>query len=528
MSEPNERPAGGWIPGPTAVLVVHGVGNQEPLQTLDQFGRGLLLEFKARGWSLDLQHRVAASADSRCGAAQSLRLHPPGGGPPLDVYEYYWADIPQDRAPLGAIQRWLDGAVKGARAFYRDNEKLVAKYEQGGSLFFRGGRFNYWRYWWFLFLVGQAIPTVTGTLQWLVNLVRSIPLAGQWLSVPMSRLEDDVLDLLTNVAGDVVVFNSVQARSPFLGLRESILRGCVKALRGLVEPEGDGPWSERAWKYDRVIVAGHSLGSQVGFEAINRLNLLAATGQLRGIDASGHFSDGRDRIAVRGRRVLGELLGGFVTFGSPLDKVAFFFREQAKAEESIRRRMLGHLRGFKQKPWDPGEIDGLAPEGFGPPLARLLDEVRWVNYFDRNDPVSGSLDYYEPLENRGCNFAVKYTRGRLRTLAVGGVIWLLAGLGAVGYWAAKVWSLSWTSLQRFSVGGFLMEHWTHWVMLALFVVGTLALLAGFAVYFAGTFTHLRYWNQPESPLYRDLVDEFLTPAEVKRMSRAGSNTGDVA
>ena len=35
-----------WVKKDTAILVVHGMGNQLPLETLDQFGRGLIKSFK--------------------------------------------------------------------------------------------------------------------------------------------------------------------------------------------------------------------------------------------------------------------------------------------------------------------------------------------------------------------------------------------------------------------------------------------------------------------------------------------------
>jgi hypothetical protein len=514
------------------VLVVHGIGNQEPLQTLDQFGRGLLDEFRARGVALELVHGLAPLPGDRYGVSQWLRLQPRGGGPALDLFEYYWADIPQDRAPVGAIQRWLDSAVAGAKDFYEDNRDLVEKYEQGGSLFFKNGHFNYWRYWRFLFVVGQVIPFTTGSLQWSVNAVRSVPVLGQFLSAQIAKIESRILDVLANVVGDIVVFNSVQARSPFLELRNRILTGCVAMIQKLVTPgregESDEPWSEKNWAYDRVIVASHSLGTQVSFEAINRLNVMAAAGQLHGIDAKGRFTDGKQPITVRGKERLAELFGGYVTFGSPLDKVAFFFREQASKDETIRRRMLSHLRCFKQKPWDVTGGPGVEDDGFRPPLDRLLDEVRWVNYFDRHDPVSGSLDYYEPLDNRNCGFKVKHGPGAIRALRVGGLVWLIAFVGALAYWGVKMWHFGWDDIQRFSVSGFLLDHWQHWVGLGLFAAGTVMLLVGVAYYFAGNFTHLRYWNRAESPLYRDLVDEFLYAPVVTKMTRETAPTGDVA
>ena len=34
-----------WVSTNCAIVVMHGIGNQMPLETLDQFGRGLIAEY---------------------------------------------------------------------------------------------------------------------------------------------------------------------------------------------------------------------------------------------------------------------------------------------------------------------------------------------------------------------------------------------------------------------------------------------------------------------------------------------------
>src|SRR6187549_332915 len=48
-----------WVTQNTAIIIVHGIGNQLPMETLDMFGRGLISEY-ARHYpeQITLQHCV--------------------------------------------------------------------------------------------------------------------------------------------------------------------------------------------------------------------------------------------------------------------------------------------------------------------------------------------------------------------------------------------------------------------------------------------------------------------------------------
>jgi pimeloyl-ACP methyl ester carboxylesterase len=170
---------------------------------------------------------------------------------------------------------------------------------------------------------------------------------------------------LPDVLGDVVVYTTADAKSPFYEVREQILAGAVDALRYLVEPSRAGAGARR--RYERVILVGHSLGSQVALDAVNRLSDLVAQGDIRGFDRSG-------RAGGLGPR-MSDVLAGLVTFGSPLDKLA------ASAGD----------RG--EPPLEPRHVH-----------RRLLDEMAWLNYFDRRDYVSGALNGHRNLTNVECRF----------------------------------------------------------------------------------------------------------------------------
>jgi hypothetical protein len=124
-------------------------------------------------------------------------------------------------------------------------------------------------------------------------------------------------------------------------------------------------------------------------------------------------------------------LARFVTFGSPLDKIAFFLREFVEDKDYLRQQLLTAYHGFKQRDWTMRELhqaqvrktttkqrrplNGSDANSeyvpLAPTLKRLLDDVEWRNYFDGKDPVSGGLDYYKDVVNIDCAFAHNGRKG---------------------------------------------------------------------------------------------------------------------
>jgi len=105
-----------------------------------------------------------------------------------------------------------------------------------------------------------------------------------------------------------------------------------------------------------VVLLGHSLGSVVAYDAYNEL-LLRAKGRARDY----------------ARRT-----GTLLTFGSPLDKIAFIFRSQRPTEALDIREELATAR-------QPVLHD------------RDLRPRQWLNLYARRDWVGGSVDFYHLL-----------------------------------------------------------------------------------------------------------------------------------
>lgn len=392
---------GKWIKQNSAMLIIHGIGDQNPLETVDQWGRGLLDAFSANGGvKLQITHGLAKKKQSgglgcwfdNFVRVQAIDEHGNVQGPYLDLYEYYWAHFTEDQMDLSDISAWVGKVTSGARKFYKDNMTLGID-SKDSSIFFKAGKFIYWKYILFVYSFCAFIPSIGFFSNYLLKLLSHIPVLGiafRWISTWFKKTE---LKHLTNIIGDITVYNTCDEKCKFYPIRQNILEGSVKALSYLLEPNED-----TMAPYGKVILAGHSLGTQIAFDSVNRLIHLVSEGQLEGYDQYGkHIASGEN---------IQNILTGFITFGSPLDKIAFFLREHVPHEQYLREQMLLNFHCFKQRDWNTNGNTYEFP--MKPIFNRLLDDIKWRNYFDPRDYVSGSLDYYQKVVNVNCRFDSRF------------------------------------------------------------------------------------------------------------------------
>jgi hypothetical protein len=148
---------------------------------------------------------------------------------------------------------------------------------------------------------------------------------------------------LVAYVGDVAAYIQPQELDRFNRLRERV-KECVwkSALAVFVSSE----------RYDEVVIVGHSLGSAIAYDTLNRLYREEQLGAVPDVQA---------------RSTL------FVTFGSPLDKIAFLFSLQGSNREGL---------------------DALAASA-QPLIAFPSIRPRWVNIYSNWDIISGRLDFYD-------------------------------------------------------------------------------------------------------------------------------------
>jgi hypothetical protein len=528
------RFGGQWVPHDTAILIVHGVGNQQPFDTIDQFGRTLVETCRAAGrGAITMTHMTAAKLSRSTGGFwydNFIRLTIGPEQPHVDIYEYYWAYQTEDKASLSDIQNWVTNVTGGARKFYKENADLGEQFGEkspffavrpNGNASSSRTRFKPLSYWFFVTTVAYVIPATLGAVTGTLRLFSKIPVAGGGFDWLLDWIEKREVNAIANVIGDVTVYNTTDAKSKFYAVRKAILGGAVNALRYLLEPaKAAGPYRPEDWHYGRVILAGHSLGSQISFDAINRLNHLIHQGELRGCDGAGYFTDGNARLKIQSREHISDMLCGLITFGSPLDKMAFFFREQTAKDQYLRSQLIEHFHGFKQRPWSEQQTDSAkrlvpAPQLF----TRLFDDIRWRNYYDRGDLVSGSLDYYHKVVNVDCRFRPSMSLGAfyvVLTLCVAIAALVIAGM-------AFLWEPSrWFVLLFKGTGAELMAKLRElsaadvWllVLCVLLLVGAVTVpLAAFAT----RFTHSYYWSCRR--MFADIVDQFFLPSKPPRHTR---------
>jgi len=135
-------------------------------------------------------------------------------------------------------------------------------------------------------------------------------------------------------------------------------------------------------RYDQIVVVGHSLGSVIAYDALNRIT--QDINVPRGIS-----QDAASRIK------------GLVTLGSPLDKVTFLFKERTPDRNLIQRGILANLHSFKKRKL---KIDQQIMD-IRDPFQKKLD-VRWVNFYHLKDRIAGHLDAFTSVENVPCEETV--------------------------------------------------------------------------------------------------------------------------
>ena len=167
-------------------------------------------------------------------------------------------------------------------------------------------------------------------------------------------LNNKARGLLVDFMGDVTAYIAAHTANKFYEVRQGIQKR-AKTIARAVYTATDGTGGPLL--YSRVIVMGHSLGSVVAYDMINALLLDEEF-------ASGAATDVRARTSH------------LITFGSPLDKTAFIFREQQPRDSQVRESLAANVQPLIM------DYDN-------------RDKLCWLNLWSKHDPISGPLDFYD-------------------------------------------------------------------------------------------------------------------------------------
>jgi hypothetical protein len=352
------------VKGKTAVLVIHGIGEQNPYEPLDAFARGLFTELQSEIPNARLQPLKIGHEDW---VQAAIRIENPDTNDAVDIFEYYWAPYTEDKLSAVSTLWWLLKADLSPIWHLRDNlSELRYAYQAKTG-----------RYLWLLFREFRRILLLYAPLAyalvcliwWLRNLAGSgftKPVAFGWKAAGATLFSLLLSYVLTKYLADVAVYTTADAKSKNFEARTKILNGSTEALASLLK------------RYERVVLAGHSLGSVIAYDTIDEL-LTSAT-------ATGDTHEQGITLADLKK------LAGLITFGSPLDKIYYFFRTRVSPKQAIRAQILSMLHPFRKKP--SGRDYGTFKFTYSIPDLPM----QWLNVWSPVDPVSGFLHFYDVTE----------------------------------------------------------------------------------------------------------------------------------
>jgi len=188
--------------------------------------------------------------------------------------------------------------------------------------------------------------------EWVAGYVYRALISSFWIWPSLFLISAVVRRLLVQFVGDVTAYISANKLDRFDAIRKKIKELARESAEAVYMAKADG---SNNFEYEKVAIVGHSLGSVIAYDTLNRL---IADDTL-----------GKDKTGIVCRTCL------FLTFGSPLDKIAFFFSLMGKSTRHIREQLADVVQ-----PLIKDYKNRLYP---------------WVNVYSRNDVICGHLDFYD-------------------------------------------------------------------------------------------------------------------------------------
>jgi hypothetical protein len=232
-----------------AVILVHGIGEQQPGQMLYSFlESGVLGKNAARSWIKP--DYLSKSFELRTATLDADKLRPT-----TQVYEVYWAHIIRN-TKLSQVVSWIAGLIKRwpIRLSTLKKEKTI----------YRKWHFNIpkkilplWLITWcclvctLSFFVWIVITGASANnLLWFI----SIPVVGLCLKALWNSL---ALPIATDYLGDAARY--LRADPENIAYRQEIREKGVELLEAI----------HNSGKFDRIIIVGHSLGSVIAYDILS-------------------------------------------------------------------------------------------------------------------------------------------------------------------------------------------------------------------------------------------------------------------
>lgn len=345
-----------------AVLITHGMGQQVPFETLDTAAEGLILAanrngnhvkvIRARTVLIGEVKTQRAEFDMRDAAGKDVEVH---------VYEGYWAPITEGQVTLRDVMMFLfsagfKGMWNGLQNFERwiFGRPVPFGKQCGASLYL---------------LATLAIVTTLVALNFAIAIVTLIFITGhplssydclKWIGEPWLPIiwcgvlfvTWYVRKVLVQYMGDVAAYVDSHSLDRFDDIRTRIKARVFEQAKAVYSNP----------QYERIAMMGHSLGSVATYDTLNALINFDAL----------H----KNKLDVIGRTKL------LLTFGSPLDKIAFIFASQIRKATATREALAATLQPL---------IQAYSP----------FRNIKWINIYSKCDIVSGALTFYDDSQATG-------------------------------------------------------------------------------------------------------------------------------
>jgi hypothetical protein len=361
----------------TAVVLIHGIGEQRPMSTLRSFVSDVVSSrYRSKPDQLSELYEVRRLS---CDAVNQEKL---------DFYELYWAHHMRDSA-LWHLFAWLfrlliisDEDLKKMSKHLGESTYLRIKYS--GLLLLI-----------VLSLISLFFAIALKTWGWLIAGPGAVVAAlilflgkSTWLFTQT---------FLIKIVGDAARY--LDSVPDNIAQRQIIRTQCVRFLRSLTESTDPN--------YDRIVIIGHSLGSVIAYDA---LKLMWATLPvhvslpLNVLDAENKGSrDSPYQDIDEERDLQGELfseissrnptswkVSDLITLGSPLVHAPILLAGSIEAFEELKNQ--------RELPTCPPQVDSASQlwgwvdgEIYQLHHAAVFAVTRWTNFHFEGDPIGGPL-----------------------------------------------------------------------------------------------------------------------------------------
>ncbi len=239
-----------------AVIVIHGIGEQKPMDTLREFVQEIAPEIDNSN-----KRKFFNKPDTFSGLFELRRmtsnLH--ADSFKTDYFEYYWAHNMQNNK-ISDVFWWMLSLVLRPFNFNKINFSIAEIPKRIRFVFF-----GLW-----LIILSLATFFCFGIYDYLNcgNLFKIFWdfFSSNWVKAITISVLSVTYKVIANYLGDVARYMTPKAHN--IGNREAIRKNAfqlLEKLHGLKEKEGN----KEINVYDRIMIVGHSLGSVIAYDVIN-------------------------------------------------------------------------------------------------------------------------------------------------------------------------------------------------------------------------------------------------------------------